>query len=136
MSPMLVLLPQKSKSEVAARAVKELNPDLKIVAMQKAVTAAGVIGQPKKSWKIINFRFVTTKLSKLFRARRVAVLLSLFLILKKVNDQLVILPSSTPGIPDLYLAMYLFSISADEHLHLKFHMTKHFIMTNQSYVRR
>jgi len=46
---MLVLLPQKSKSEVAARAVKELNPDLKIVAMQKAVTAAGVIGQPKKS---------------------------------------------------------------------------------------
>jgi len=38
------------------------------------------------------------------------------------------------GITNLSLTMYPFSISTDEHVPLKFLMTKHFIMTNHIYI--
>jgi len=42
--------------------------------------------------------------------------------------------SSKPGVPNLPLTMYRFSISADEHVPLKFLMTKYFIMINHKYI--
>ena len=38
------------------------------------------------------------------------------------------------GVPNLCLTMYIFRISTDEHLPLKFLMKKYFIMTNHKYI--
>jgi len=37
------------------------------------------------------------------------------------------------GLPNLFLAMYPFSILTDEYVPINFHMTKYFIMLNHNY---
>jgi len=41
---------------------------------------------------------------------------------------------SRSGVSNIYLTMYPFSVSADEHVPLKFHISKYFIMSNHSYI--